>query len=69
MERCRPRPTTGAACAAAADARRRAMHLVAFVVALALIEFFVFGMLVGRARGTYGVALGGLIGAALAAPN
>jgi glutathione S-transferase len=31
------------------------MNLVAMVVALALIEFFVFGMLVGRARGTYAV--------------
>ena len=31
------------------------MNLVAFVVGLALIEFFVFGLLVGRARGTYGV--------------
>lgn len=31
------------------------MNLVAFVTALALIEFFVFGLLVGRARGTYGV--------------
>jgi glutathione S-transferase len=31
------------------------MNLVAVVVALALIEFFIFGMLVGRARGTYGV--------------
>lgn len=31
------------------------MNLVAFVVGLALIEFFVFGLLVGRARATYGV--------------
>jgi len=31
------------------------MNLVAAVVALALIEFFVFGMLVGRARQTYDV--------------
>ena len=31
------------------------MSLVAVVVALALIEFFVFGLLVGRARQTYGV--------------
>ena len=31
------------------------MNLVAVVLALALIEFFVFGLLVGRARGTYGV--------------
>lgn len=31
------------------------MNLVAIVLALALIEFFVFGLLVGRARQTYGV--------------
>lgn len=31
------------------------MSLVAFVVGLALIELFVFGLLVGRARATYGV--------------
>jgi glutathione S-transferase len=31
------------------------MHLVAFVIALALLEYFVFGFLVGRARGTYNV--------------
>jgi uncharacterized MAPEG superfamily protein len=31
------------------------MNLVAAVVALALIEFFVFGLLVGRARQTYDV--------------
>lgn len=31
------------------------MDLVAFVIVLALIEFFVFGALVGRARGQYGV--------------
>jgi len=31
------------------------MSLVAAVLALALIEFFVFGLLVGRARQTYGV--------------
>lgn len=31
------------------------MSLVAFVTALALIEFFVFGLLVGRARATYDV--------------
>lgn len=31
------------------------MHLVAIVVLLALLEFFAFGMLVGRARVTYGV--------------
>jgi glutathione S-transferase len=33
----------------------RQMSMVAVVVALALIEFFVFGLLVGRARQTYGV--------------
>ncbi len=31
------------------------MHLVGFVIALALLEYFVFGFLVGRARGTYNV--------------
>jgi glutathione S-transferase len=31
------------------------MNLVAVVIALALIEFFVFGLLVGRARQTYDV--------------
>ncbi|MFI5319646.1 MAG: MAPEG family protein [Myxococcota bacterium] len=31
------------------------MHLVALVIALALLEYFVFGFLVGRARGTYNV--------------
>jgi glutathione S-transferase len=31
------------------------MELVALVIALALLEFVVFGMLVGRARGKYGV--------------
>jgi uncharacterized membrane protein YecN with MAPEG domain len=31
------------------------MELVAVVIALALMEFVVFGMLVGRARGRYGV--------------
>ncbi len=31
------------------------MHLVAIVVLLALLEFVAFGMLVGRARVTYGV--------------
>jgi glutathione S-transferase len=31
------------------------MELVAVVIALALLEFAVFGMLVGRARGLYGV--------------
>ena len=31
------------------------MNLVAVVIALALIEFFVFGLLVGRARQTYSV--------------
>jgi uncharacterized MAPEG superfamily protein len=31
------------------------MNLVAIVVLLALLEFVVFGMLVGRARGLYGV--------------
>ena len=31
------------------------MELVAVVIALALIEFVVLGMLVGRARGKYGV--------------
>jgi glutathione S-transferase len=31
------------------------MELVAIVIVLALMEFFVFGLLVGRARGTYGV--------------
>lgn len=32
------------------------MEFVAFVIALALLEFAVFGMLVGRARGKYKVA-------------
>jgi glutathione S-transferase len=32
------------------------MDLVAFVIVAALIEFFVFGLLVGRARGQYKVA-------------
>ena len=31
------------------------MQLVAFVILLALLEYAVFGMLVGRARGKYGV--------------
>jgi uncharacterized membrane protein YecN with MAPEG domain len=31
------------------------MNLVAIVIGLALIEYFVFGLLVGRARQTYGV--------------
>lgn len=31
------------------------MHLVNFVIALALLEYFVFSTLVGRARGTYNV--------------
>ncbi len=31
------------------------MHLVSLVIALALLEYFVFGFLVGRARGTYNV--------------
>jgi glutathione S-transferase len=31
------------------------MNLVAFVIALALLEFVAFGILVGRARGRYGV--------------
>lgn len=31
------------------------MDLVAFVIVLALIEYFIFGALVGRARGQYGV--------------
>jgi uncharacterized MAPEG superfamily protein len=31
------------------------MEPVAIVLALALIEYFVFGLLVGRARGQYGV--------------
>ena len=31
------------------------MEPVALVLALALIEYFTFGVLVGRARGTYGV--------------
>ena len=31
------------------------MELVALVIALALVEFVAFGMLVGRARGLYGV--------------
>ena len=31
------------------------MELVAFVVALALLEYFVFGLLAGRARATYNV--------------
>ena len=31
------------------------MQLVAFVILLALLEYVVFGMLVGRARGKYGV--------------
>jgi uncharacterized MAPEG superfamily protein len=32
------------------------MEIVAVVIALALLEFVVFGMLVGRARGRYGVS-------------
>ena len=32
------------------------MAAVTIVIALALIEYSVFGMLVGKARGTYGVA-------------
>ena len=32
------------------------MEFVAFVIALALLEYAVFGMLVGRARGKYRVA-------------
>ena len=32
------------------------MNLVAVVIGLALVEFFVFGLLVGRARQQYGVA-------------
>ena len=32
------------------------MEFVAFVIALALLEFAIFGMLVGWARGKYGVA-------------
>lgn len=38
------------------------MHLVEIVILLALLEFVAFGMLVARARGTYGVkapAIGG----------
>ncbi|MBL4819500.1 MAG: MAPEG family protein [Gammaproteobacteria bacterium] len=31
------------------------MELVAIVIAIALIQYFVFGMLVGRARGKYNV--------------
>lgn len=31
------------------------MDLVALVIILALIEYFIFGILVGRARGRYGV--------------
>lgn len=31
------------------------MELVAFVISLALVEFVAFGILVGRARGLYGV--------------
>ena len=31
------------------------MHLVTLMIALALLEYFVFGFLVGRARGTYNV--------------
>ncbi len=32
------------------------MELVTIVMALALIEYSVFGMLVGKARGTYGIS-------------
>ena len=32
------------------------MNLVAIVIGLALVEYFVFGLLVGRARGQYGIA-------------
>ncbi len=32
------------------------MELVTIVIALALIEYSVFGMLVGKARGKYGIA-------------
>lgn len=31
------------------------MHLVAIVIALALVQYIAFGVLVGRARGLYGV--------------
>ena len=31
------------------------MELVTIVIAVALIEYSVFGMLVGKARGTYGI--------------
>jgi len=32
------------------------MNVVAIVIGLALVEYFVFGLLVGRARQQYGVA-------------
>lgn len=38
------------------------MHLVAFVIVAALIEFFIFGALVGRARGQYKVAAPAITG-------
>ncbi len=38
------------------------MELVAFVIALALIECFVFGLLVGRARGRFGIAAPAMTG-------
>jgi uncharacterized MAPEG superfamily protein len=31
------------------------MHYVEFVTIIALLQFFIFGVFVGRARGTYGV--------------
>jgi len=38
------------------------MELVSFVIAVALIECFVFGALVGRARGRFGVAAPAMTG-------
>jgi uncharacterized MAPEG superfamily protein len=38
------------------------MELVSFVIALALIECFVFGAMVGRARGRFGVAAPAMTG-------
>lgn len=38
------------------------MNLVATVIGLALVEYFVFGLLVGRARQQYGVAAPAMTG-------
>ena len=38
------------------------MHYVELVILIALFQFFVFGALVGRARGTYGVSAPAITG-------